>query len=83
MLVIVLVWKTAEDITLTVACSRLRDGGGKSFSAIWGPGTGYVNRCQNEQTKRNSIFYSNVYHTILLGDFFFVNYIVEFKQVYL
>ena len=39
--------------------------------------------CQNEQTKKNSIFYSNVYHTILLGDFFFVNYIVEFKQVYL
>ena len=34
-------------------------------------------------TKKNSVFYSNVYHTILLGDFFFLDYIVEFKQDYL
>ena len=30
----------------------------------------HVNRCQNEQIKKNSIFYSHVYQTILLGDFF-------------
>ena len=38
---------------------------------------------KTSRLKRIVFFYSNVCHTILLGDFFFVNYIVEFKQVYL
>ena len=42
----------------------------------------HVNRRQNKRTKKNSGFYSHVYQTILLGDFF-LDYIVELKQNYL